>query len=171
MEGKRHQQMRTNLVKALANSGFEVKTSHEKGHGKINLYHKEKGLEKWLSDVDLVLLKDGEIRNLIEIKDRDITPKVILGTIEATDLATKCVVGKEEKDVKNAMLFIVVNSQALQGSKRRKSCKPAQLELIEELMRKRLGRGSLIGLKIFHEFNQDEKNFEELMKVLTQGKK
>jgi len=163
-EGETHQRIRNNLKTAL--SSFELKSSHC-GEGRINLYHLKSGEKpepkNWLSDVDLVLLSNGAIKILIEIKDKDITPKVILGIIEATDLATKCVVGKEEpKEVKDATLFIVVNSEALKGSGTRESQKPDQLELIGELMEKRLGNGCLKNLEIFTEFDQDEKDFRKL---------
>ena len=159
MEGETHQRMRENLKEALG--GFKPKSSHEKD-GRINIYHGEPVPENWLSDVDFVLLSNGAVKILIEIKDEDITPKVILGTIEATDLASKCVVGKEEpREVKDATLFIVVNSRALRGSGKRKSHKPEQLKLIKKLMKKRLGNGCLKNLEIF-EFDQDEKDFKEL---------
>jgi len=158
--------MRENLKKALGKNGFKLKSSHEKG-GRINLYYGKPAPENWLSAVDLVLLSNGAVKNLIEIKDKDITPKVILGTIEATDLASKCAVGKEEpKEVKGATLFIVVNSRALRGSGKRKSHKPDQLKLIRGLMKKRLGKGCLTNLEIF-EFDQNEKDFKKLIKALV----
>lgn len=169
MEGEIHKQIRKNLMKALEKNEFKPRSSHEE-YGRIYLYHGEKAPENWLSDADLVLPSNGAIRHLIEIKHRDVTPKVILGVIEATDLATKCAIGKGEPiEVKNVTLFVVLNSQALQGHGKRKSHKPEQVKLLEKLMKERLGKGSLTDLRIF-DFGQDEKDFGELIQALKSQK-
>ena len=82
----------------------------------------------FLSDADLVLLKDDSIAKIIEIKDKDITPKNMAGIVTITDMCNLCKINDKPYNLSDIKLIIAYNKQ------KDKSKKPEQLQLIKDNM-------------------------------------
>ena len=86
-EGKWHRTTRLERIKKYENEGHEVKSSH--GNRKISLYRGEPSRITFLSDADIVLLKNDKIVKIVEIQST-CSPKQVIGIIKATDLCDRC---------------------------------------------------------------------------------
>jgi len=123
-EGNWHKKVRINLIKKYENEGYRVESSH--GDKSIRLYRGKPSDVTFLSEADIVLFNDEHIEKIIEIKDQDITPKIMVGTIETTDLCDRCKVNNEIYDLQSIELLIVYKKQ------KEASVKSDQLQLIKE---------------------------------------
>ena len=97
-EGKWHKKIRFEKIKEYKNKGYEVKSSH--GNGKIPLYIGNPSTKTFLSDADIVLIKNERIIKIIEIQST-ISPKQATGIITATKLCNLCKVNGIIYDLSN----------------------------------------------------------------------
>lgn len=122
-EGKWHKKVRLERIEKYSKEGYEVKSSH--GNGKISLYLGKPCRSTFLSDADIVLLKNGKIMIIEEIQST-CSPKQAAGIVTATDLCDTCKVDKKLYDLSNIKLVITYKKQ------KEKSKKPEQLQLIND---------------------------------------
>lgn len=128
VEGDWHENVRNKMIKKYSLEGYQVKNSHEEGKillYKSGIYGEEPHRDNTLSEVDLVLIKDGKIVELIEIQ-QSLKPKEIIGIIGSTNLSDKCQIGDKEYTLSNVVLKIIVKKQ------KEKSRKNNQLNLIKD---------------------------------------
>ena len=130
---------------------MDVRTSHERS-GKVPLYCEKKSFSTFTSDVDILVIKEGKVRYIIEIQD-SIRPKDIIGIGGAINISTIYADRKETYRLKDVILFIITK-QHRKGSK-----KEEQMRLIEE--RFKLTAGCLKGFTICTE-TEFEEIFEDL---------
>lgn len=120
-EGEWHKKVRLERIEKYRKKGYEVKSSH--GNGKISLYLGKPCRSTFLSDADIVLLKDDKIMIIEEIQST-CSPKQAVGIVIATDLCDTCKVDKKLYELSNVKLVIAYKKQ------KEKSKKPEQLQLI-----------------------------------------
>lgn len=132
VEGEWHNSVREKLKERYHNEGFEVISSHD--DKKLLLFVDELKSKNCLSDVDMVLMKDGNIIKLVEIQ-QSLRPKEIVGIIAATNLTNKCSIAGDIYPLKDVILTIVLKKQ------KEESKKSQQMDLIKE--RLKLGEGCL----------------------------
>lgn len=121
-EGEWHKKVRKRIKKEY--KGYTVKFAHD--DKKIQLSIGEAHLDTILSEPDVVILKDGIIKRIIEIKYKDILPKIMAGTVVITDICNQCKIDNKPYELSNVFLDIVYKKPA-EGSK-----KQEQLELIKK---------------------------------------
>jgi len=126
-EGEWHKKVRKELIKKYEEEGYQVESSHE--NKVIGLYRGEPSRSTFLSDADLVLLKDDSIVKIIEIKDKDITPKNIAGIVTITDMCSLCKINDKPYTLSDIELIITYKKQ------KDESKKPEQFQLIKESLR------------------------------------
>ncbi len=155
-EGEEHRRIREQItgdvLRHLKDCGKEsayiVKTAHQKGHGAIALYAGKRANERGMSDADVVILgPDRKVACIVEVKDRDVTPKNVIGIIGATALCDRAVHKDEgERLFGDPALFIVVNSSVVD---RPSPVKKNQLKFINDRFVK--GTGTLKSVTICSE--------------------
>lgn len=72
------------------------------------------------------MLKDNNIVKIVEIKDKDITPKNIAGIVTITDMCRICKIDDKPYNLSGIELIIAYKKQ------KEKSKKPEQLQLIKD---------------------------------------
>ena len=122
-EGEEHRRIRKrvtgDVLRHLKDCGkqsaYKVKVAHQKGQGAIALYAGRRANERGMSDADLVILgPDDKVSCIVEVKDKDVTPKNIIGLIGATALCDRAVHKDEGEHLfDNPALFIVINSSVV----------------------------------------------------------
>jgi len=135
-EGETHREMRESAISVLERvkrPGQRVVTSHS-DRSEQRLFFGEPSRRTHMSDADILLIDDrtGKVDAIVEIKDRDVRPKNIVGIIGCTSICDKHVDRDgREYATSGVLLFIVVPDQTLgkNGSSKR-----AQLEGIVERM-------------------------------------
>ena len=135
-EGKTHREIRQAVIFTLESRkgpDQRVVASHSDG-SEQRLFFGEPSRRTHMSDADILLIDDraGKVDAIVEIKDRDVRPKDIVGIIGCTSMCDKHVDRDgREYATSGALLFIVVPDQTLGKSG---SSKRAQLEGIVERM-------------------------------------
>lgn len=124
MESKWHSNVRNKVVDYLEEKGFDVRTSH-KGTGRVPLYCDKVSRSSYTSDVDILVIKNGQVKYIIEIQDR-IRPKDIIGIIGAINISTIYANEENTYPMKDITLFIVTKMQ------KKSSKKEDQARMIEE---------------------------------------
>ena len=127
-EGEWHKKVRKKLIKKYEEEGYQVESSHE--NKVIGLYRGKPSRSTFLSDADLVLLKDDSVVKIVEIKDKDITPKNIVGIVKTTDLCNLCEIDKKPYNLSDIKLTIVYKKQ------KDESKKPEQFQLIKDNLKR-----------------------------------
>jgi len=123
-EGEWHKKVRKRIKKEYEDRGCTVKFSHD--DKTIALSIGEAHLDTILSEPDVVILKDGIIKRIIEIKYDDILPKIMAGTVVITDICNQCKIDNKPYELSNVFLDIVYK-KPVKGSKKRE-----QLQLIKD---------------------------------------
>ena len=113
MESKWHNRLRARIVDYLKERGFVVRTSHERT-GKVPLYYDKPSRSTFTSDVDILTIKDGDVKHIIEVQD-SIRPKDLIGIIGAINIST--IYKSTKYPLKDVILFIVTK-QYIKGSKK-----------------------------------------------------
>jgi hypothetical protein len=147
-EGERHKRIRKTVEKDVRTylqatgrkDSHRVIAAHEKGAGTISLFRGYPSRKSKMSDADLIVVNDDdEVVCIIEVKDKDVRPKDLIGIIGATSM---CNIASHkdtgEMPLRKAALYIVVNSEGLGNQQ---SMKRQQLEIINKEFAK--GRDSV----------------------------
>lgn len=124
-EGDWHKQIREKLIAKYKSKGFQIESSHE--NQKLPLFYDEVRRENWLSDADIIVIKDGKITEIIEVQE-NITPKAIIGIIATTNLANLCKINGTNHELKEVVLRIIIKEQ------KEKSMKNEQFKLIKDIL-------------------------------------
>jgi hypothetical protein len=158
-EGERHKRIRKRVEREARNylkstgreSTHHVRAAHERGAGTIGLYMGAPSRRTRMSDADLVVVNDkNEAVCIIEVKDRDVSPKSLFGIVGATSLCDR-IRHREygERPFREASLYIVVNAECFADVQ---SMKGKQVELINRALDRGLGSLSKILICSENEF-------------------
>lgn len=125
-ESKWHKKVRMNLIDYYEKAGYLVKSSHQ--DKKIVMFRDKPSRSNFLSDADIVLIKDNNIVKIIEVQ-QTYRPKEIVGIIKTTDICNKCKIDNKIYNLSNIELII-----ALKKGKEM-SKKPIQMQLIKDTIK------------------------------------
>ena len=128
-EGKVHTDIRSRILDIIDERGYKYISGHTGQN--LRLFSDRKSDGTHFSDADILVLdKNNKIISIIEIKDKDVEPKKIIGIIGATSICNKFIdKSGGEYPFNNPSLYIVIKDETLnkKGSKKR-----PQMDLIEE---------------------------------------
>ena len=129
-EGKVHEGIRLRILKIIDERGYKCFSGHGANQD-LSLFSDRKSNETHFSDADILILKGNDkIISIIEIKDKDVQPKEIIGIIGATSICNKFIdKSGGEYSFNNPSLYIVINDETLN---KEGSTKRPQMDLIEE---------------------------------------
>jgi hypothetical protein len=127
VEGKWHKKNRKALISRYKQEGYMVESSHE--NKVIGLYRGQPSRSTFLSDADIILFKDKAIVKIVEVKDRDITPKVMAGIVSITDICDICKIDNKLYKLKDIELIIAYKKQ------KAKSRKAEQFRIIKDCIK------------------------------------
>jgi len=144
-ESNWHEKIRNDIEQFLKDKDIKFKSSHGKGKVPLFLDATDTSRSGQLSDADIIVIKDGIIKYIIEIETGAPTPKKIIGIIIATDLSTIYKRREEKLKIEDAKLFVI--TQAEKTNKPR-SKKPDQYKNIKSKLKV---SGSIIVFEILTE--------------------
>lgn len=117
-EGENHRRMREQVIRVIngrIKSDCRIVSAHS-GRVESSLYLDEPSRRTHLSDADILILNDktGRVRGVVEIKDKGIRPKDMIGIMGCTSICDRHVnpVGRCYA-LKDATLYIVVPDTAM----------------------------------------------------------
>ena len=123
VEKEWHKKARKEIIERYENKGYVVESSHE--DKRIRLSRGKLSSDTFLSDADVVLIKDDKIVKVVEIQSTD-TPKELVGIIKTTDLCDQCKIDDEVYDLSDIELIIAMEKPEPNSKK------PQQLKLIKD---------------------------------------
>ena len=155
-EGEVHKRIRLRILKIIEERGYKCFSGHGANQD-LSLFSDRKSNETHFSDADILVLNGNDkIISIIEIKDKDVQPKEIIGIIGSTSICNRFIdKNNVEYPFNNPTLYIVIKDEILnkRGSKKR-----LQINLIKEKLS--------IDLKAISKYKIcSENEFEEVFKV------
>ena len=127
-EGKVHEEIRLRISDIIKERGYKYLSGHS--GQKWGLFSDRESDETHFSSPNILVLdENNKIISIIEIKDKGVRPKDIIGIIGATSICNKFIDKSGEYQFNNPSLYIVIKDETLykEGSKKR-----PQMDLIKE---------------------------------------
>jgi len=128
-EGKVHKGIRLRILNIIDERGYKYLSGHSDQN--LGLFSDRKSNETHFSDADILVLdENNKVISIVEIKDKDVQPKEIIGIIGSTSICNKFIdKNNVEYQFNNPSLYIVIKEEILNkiGSK-----KQPQMDLIKE---------------------------------------
>jgi hypothetical protein len=127
-EGKVHEGIRLRISNIIDERGYKYLSGHSNQN--LGLFSDRKSNETHFSDADILVLDgNNKVISIVEIKDKDVQPKEIIGIIGSTSICNKFIDKSGEYLFNNPTLYIVIKDETLNkvGSKKR-----PQMDLIKE---------------------------------------
>jgi len=117
-EGKEHKRIREDVMRVIERkvkgTNLRILSGHT-GKGELRIYCQNEGLKPiLLSKPDILFVDDANrtVKSIIEIKDKDIRPKDILGILASTSICNESWKDpKTRNSICGASLYVVLNEK------------------------------------------------------------